>query len=57
MTRDELLRALTVERYTNPWWKTPATEADDSELARGMRRRELVEADADYRKRLAREAA
>jgi len=33
MTRDELLASLLVERYTNPWWATPAPEAADDDLA------------------------
>lgn len=43
MTRDELLRALIVERQTNPWWKTPPQKHDDSEIARAKRRRQLAE--------------
>lgn len=60
MTREELLTALLVERYTNPWWVTPSEVAadnawrrvlsgttvthDDNELTCARRRRELVEA-------------
>ena len=52
MTRDDLLAALLVERYTNPWWSTSAAQVererrpewDDSEITTARRRRELVEA-------------
>jgi hypothetical protein len=42
MTKDELLRALLVERYTNPWWKTPEPVITDDDLACARRRREMV---------------
>ena len=42
-TRDELLAALTVERYTSPWWTTPpATQAPDDDLTCARRRREMA---------------
>ena len=50
MTRDELLRALAVERQDQTWWTTkPAMppEMDDSELATARRRRALMEACGD----------
>lgn len=56
MTRDELLASLLLERYTNPWWTTPArpiaaTEAekvtplgwDDSEFSTARRRRAMFD--------------
>ena len=43
MTRDELLEALMVERYTSPWWTTPEpTPAPDDDLTCARRRREMV---------------
>lgn len=43
MTRDELLAALTVERYDNRWWTTPTpTQAPDDDLTCARRRREMV---------------
>lgn len=43
MTRDELLEALAVERYTSPWWVTPPTvRAPDDDLTTARRRRELA---------------
>lgn len=43
MTRDELLKALLVERYTNPWWETPTPEqAPDDDLTTARRRREMA---------------
>lgn len=58
--RDDLLAALLVERYTNPWWVTPSEvaadnawrrslsnstpEYEDNDLLYARRRRELVEA-------------
>lgn len=48
-TRDELLAALSVERYTNPWWVTPPTEqAPDDELTCARRRRQMVADFADH---------
>lgn len=44
MTRDELLDALTVERYDNTWWTTPTAVVDDSDIATARRRRALAEA-------------
>lgn len=42
MTRDELLASLTVERYTSPWWVTPAVESEpDDDLTCARRRREM----------------
>ena len=55
MTRDELLKALLVERYTNPWWKTPEPVAVDDDLTCARRRREMV-ADFDALDRPEREA-
>lgn len=47
MTRDELLDALLVERYTSPWWVTPPTiEAPDDDLTCARRRREMA---ADFK--------
>lgn len=44
MTRDELLEALLVERYTSPWWTTPApTPAPDDDLTCARRRREMAD--------------
>lgn len=34
---------LTRERYTNPWWVTPADKPNDSRI-RWLRQRELLEA-------------
>lgn len=43
MTRDELLAALTVERYDNRWWTTRETAAPvDDDLIRARRRREMA---------------
>jgi hypothetical protein len=42
MTRAELLEALAVERYTNPWWTTPEAEVIDDDLTCARRRREMV---------------
>ena len=43
MTRDELLDALLVERYTSPWWVTPpTTQAPDDDLTCARRRREMA---------------
>lgn len=43
-TREELLAALTVERYDNRWWVTPPAQADaDDDLATARRRRAMVE--------------
>ena len=43
MTRDELLDALLVERYTSPWWVTPPTiQAPDDDLTCARRRREMA---------------
>lgn len=43
MTRDELLEALAVERYTSPWWVTPpTTQAADDDLTTARRRREMA---------------
>lgn len=42
VTRDELLDALLVERYTNPWWITPETEVHDDDLTCARRRREMA---------------
>lgn len=42
MTRDELLDALTVERYNGVWWATPTP--DDSEIATARRRKALSDA-------------
>jgi len=52
MTRDDILAALLIERYTNPWWDAKAEQVererrpewDDSEITTARRRRELVEA-------------
>lgn len=43
MTRTELLEALSVERYDNRWWVTPATvQAPDDDLTTARRRREMA---------------
>lgn len=43
MTRDELLAALTVERYDNRWWTTAAAaRAPDDDLTCARRRREMA---------------
>lgn len=43
MTRDELLDALMVERYTSPWWVTPPTvQPPDDDLTTARRRREMA---------------
>lgn len=43
MTRDELVAALTVERYDNRWWKTPeSVVSTDDDLTCARRRREMV---------------
>lgn len=45
MTHDELMQALTAERYTNPWWTTkpkPTPVAQDDDLTCARRRRELT---------------
>lgn len=43
MTRDELIEALLVERYTSPWWTTtqPAPQPDN-DLNCARRRRDLA---------------
>lgn len=42
--RDELLAALTAERYTNTWWKTPEpTPPPDDDLTCARRRREMAD--------------
>lgn len=38
MTRDELLEALLVERYTNPWWTADTTPTPADERAAHERR-------------------
>lgn len=44
MNRDELLAALTAERYDNRWWKsTPADVAVDDEVLAARRRRRMAE--------------
>jgi hypothetical protein len=56
MTRDELLDALMVERYTSPWWVTPPTiQAPDDDLTCARRRREMA-ADFEALDRPVREA-
>jgi hypothetical protein len=56
MTRDELLEALAVERMTNPWWTTPATQPQpDDDLTTARRRREM-QADFEAHDRHEREA-
>jgi hypothetical protein len=55
MTRDELLAALTAERYDNRWWTTPEPRRDpdtesvpiewgDDDLIRARRKRDLLAA-------------
>ena len=48
MTRDELVAALTVERYAaNQWWTrkpTPHTPDPDDDLTTARRRRQLADA-------------
>lgn len=57
MTRDELLDALMVERYTSPWWVTPPpAQAPDDDLTTARRRREMA-ADFDALDRPARGAS
>lgn len=51
MTKDELMQALLVERYTSPWWETKADEYDDSELTCARRRRVLDDAVREVEKR------
>ena len=44
VTRDELLDALTAERYDNRWWVTrTADETPDDEVTTARRRRLLAE--------------
>lgn len=43
MTREELLAALTVERYDNRWWTTPRPELDDSDITTARRRKAMAE--------------
>ena len=45
MTREELLDALTAERYDNRWWTTKPTAANEDEVTCARRRRELVRED------------
>jgi hypothetical protein len=42
MTKDELLRALLVERYDQTWWATPEPVITDDDLTCARRRREMV---------------
>lgn len=45
MTKDELMEALLVERYTSPWWtKKPEPRYDNSEFTCARRRRLLDDA-------------
>ena len=46
MSNEDLLAALTKERYDNRWWTTrpEQPELDDSEIACARRRRQLAEA-------------
>jgi hypothetical protein len=47
MTRDELLAALTAERFNNRWWKTPEVEPEPDDPERCRWRRELAEREHD----------
>jgi hypothetical protein len=56
--RDELLAALTAERYSNTWWtsaskREEAVVMDDSETTVARRRRDLAE---DFERSYVREA-
>lgn len=42
MTHDELMKALLVERYTNPWW-TADTTVPESEKRAAEERREVLD--------------
>lgn len=48
MNKDELLAALTAERYDNRWWSDETRRAesevcDDSDVATARRRRQMAE--------------
>jgi hypothetical protein len=43
MTRDELLAALTAERYDNRWWKTTPAQPPDDDVTCARRRREMAD--------------
>ena len=48
---DDLLRALTAERYNGFWWPTRREVPDDSELTCARRRKVLAEAWDEMRER------
>lgn len=42
MTKEELLQALLVERYTSPWWVTPTPELVEDDDVTIRRRQETA---------------
>lgn len=54
-TKKALLEALTAEQHNGIWWVTPTDpEKRDDELTQARRRRELAQAEQDYKTKEAR---